>query len=384
MKKWVTFAILASIYFLVYFHRTSPAVLADILAAEFSASALALGLLSSAYFYPYAILQIPVGAASDYIGAKKVIFSFTLTAAVGCLLFALASSFEMATLARFLIGVGVAGVYVPTLKVISKIFEPREFATTIGILFAVGNFGAIFSTLPLAYAVNTIGWRETFLILAALTLSLVALSTMVADVRSGERIKLSDLPKVVRERNLWLLGVSGMLRYGVMMGYQGLWGGAFLMTVYGMDRELAGSILLSAALGTLVSSPLMGLLSDRVFGRKETLMFGAIGFLICWFPLTFATTSLSVAQLFAISFALGFFSGAGPVAYALVVESFPLRMTGLATSVLNVFPFIGASLFQVLMGYMLDVGMGYSEVFATCLAASLVSLLCLLMIREDR
>ncbi|MEM2817539.1 MAG: hypothetical protein QXN39_03550, partial [Archaeoglobaceae archaeon] len=63
-SKWVIFVVLSSIYFFVYFHRTSPAVMANDLMLEFAVSALAIGVLSSLYFYPYAVLQIPVGVLS--------------------------------------------------------------------------------------------------------------------------------------------------------------------------------------------------------------------------------------------------------------------------------------------------------------------------------
>ncbi|MEM4524657.1 MAG: hypothetical protein QXF29_06135, partial [Archaeoglobaceae archaeon] len=82
-NKWIVFAILSGIYFFVYFHRTSPAVIASDLMREFFISALVVGIFSSLYFYPYAILQIPVGILTDIKGAKKVIIIFTLISLFG-------------------------------------------------------------------------------------------------------------------------------------------------------------------------------------------------------------------------------------------------------------------------------------------------------------
>jgi len=76
-NKWLIFVILSSIYFFVYFHRTSPAVIANDLMKEFGISALAIGIFSSLYFYPYAVLQVPVGVLSDTKGAKKTVLIFT-------------------------------------------------------------------------------------------------------------------------------------------------------------------------------------------------------------------------------------------------------------------------------------------------------------------
>ncbi|MEM1999206.1 MAG: MFS transporter, partial [Archaeoglobaceae archaeon] len=140
-SKWVIFVVLSSIYFFVYFHRTSPAVMANDLMLEFAVSALAIGVLSSLYFYPYAVLQIPVGVLSDVKGAKKVVVSFTSVTLFGILIFVTAPSFEFAVFSRLLIGIGVSGVYIPTVKIMSQWFKANEFATAMGILFAIGNFG---------------------------------------------------------------------------------------------------------------------------------------------------------------------------------------------------------------------------------------------------
>lgn len=161
--RWIIFLILSAIYFFVYFHRTSTAVLADKIMEEFAISALAVGLMSSAYFYPYALLQIPVGILSDTKGPRKTTTIFTLIAFIGTMLFAFSNSFMMAILSRFFIGVGVSGVYVPTVKILSQWYRKHEFATLTGVLFAVGNMGALLSAYPLAMMAIIFGWRTAFL-----------------------------------------------------------------------------------------------------------------------------------------------------------------------------------------------------------------------------
>ena len=71
--RWIILITLALVYFFVYFHRVSSAVISKDLLYEFGVSALSLGLLSSMYFYSYSLFQIPVGIFSDTIGARKTI-----------------------------------------------------------------------------------------------------------------------------------------------------------------------------------------------------------------------------------------------------------------------------------------------------------------------
>lgn len=50
-NRWTIFGVMALTYFLVYFHRVSPAVLATDLQGSFGVGLTAVAILSSAYFY---------------------------------------------------------------------------------------------------------------------------------------------------------------------------------------------------------------------------------------------------------------------------------------------------------------------------------------------
>lgn len=396
-NKWLIFAILSGIYFFVYFHRTSPAVIADDLMRDFAISALTVGIFSSLYFYPYAVLQIPVGVLSDTKGAKRTVVIFTTISLFGIFLFAISPSYEIAIFSRLLIGIGVAGVYIPTVKAISVWFKQNEFATAMGILFAVGNLGAIFSSYPLAISIESIGWRASFVIIGIITAFLLLMSVLfVRDAPPNfrrEELKRDDFKLLLCNISLWLLSISSMLRYGVVMGFQGLWGGPFLIDVYGMTKPMAGAVLMLFGIGSIVGAPILGKISDHFGRRKILLVFCGVGFLFLWLPLVLFPKKLNFLEMSLISFSLGFFSSGGPVAYAMVKELFPLRMTGLAVSFINVFPFIGAGIFQTIMGYLMDsVGKigekypveAYQISFGFCLIASIVSLICTVLVRESK
>ncbi|RPJ37680.1 MAG: MFS transporter, partial [Deltaproteobacteria bacterium] len=72
-RRDLMLGVLISFFFLSFFYRTSPAVLAPYLAQEFSLGAERLGLLSSIFFYVFALAQIPLGPALDFIGLRLVI-----------------------------------------------------------------------------------------------------------------------------------------------------------------------------------------------------------------------------------------------------------------------------------------------------------------------
>ncbi|MGB9130089.1 MAG: MFS transporter, partial [Thiobacillus sp.] len=67
---WLTWGLLASLYFVGYFQRVAPAVMVDELMRDFGIAATMLGNLSAIYFYTYAAMQIPSGLLADAVGPR--------------------------------------------------------------------------------------------------------------------------------------------------------------------------------------------------------------------------------------------------------------------------------------------------------------------------
>ncbi|MCK5723499.1 MAG: MFS transporter, partial [Gammaproteobacteria bacterium] len=135
--RWVVFCLLAFGYLLVYFHRLCPAVVALDMQADLQTSGALLGFLAAAYFYPYALMQLPSGLLSDSWGPRKTITVFFAIAGASSIFLGMVESMGLAILARTLVGLGVAMLFVPTMKVMTNWFKIEEFARMTGILMAV-------------------------------------------------------------------------------------------------------------------------------------------------------------------------------------------------------------------------------------------------------
>ena len=122
------FGILGIGYVIVYFHRLCPAVLAKDIMRDLNASGPLIGVLGSAYFYPYALMQLPAGLLSDSWGARKSVSSFLLIAFIGSMILAAAPDALWAIIGRVLVGLGVSVLFVPFMKVMSEWYTTREFA----------------------------------------------------------------------------------------------------------------------------------------------------------------------------------------------------------------------------------------------------------------
>ena len=380
--RWAVFGILASAYFFVYFHRVSTAAVATDLEATFAVSAASIALLSSAYFYAYTVMQLPAGLLTDNWGPRKTVSAFTLLAAAGAILTGIASSFELVVVGRVMIGVGVAMVYIPTMKIISTWYRTNEFATLSGILLAVGNLGALGAAGPLAFFSAALGWQQVFLILGAITLAIAvgawaiardrpqdvglpAISEIEAyegggselDDGGSERIPMGAALKMTfgSGRKFWPMAVWFFFMYGSVMVYQGLWAGPFYSDVLGWEKTTYGIVLTFIGIGMIFGCTTAGYISDKVLGsRKKVLVAGSVVYTVIWAVIWSTAGSISSPQAYmAINFFFGFFGGFFVVSYAQIKELFPMAIVGTVTAALNIFPFAGGAVLQQVSGLIL-------------------------------
>lgn len=411
--RWYIFWVLALGYVLVYFHRLCPAVVAVDMMRDLKAGGVLVGLLGSAYFYPYAIMQLPAGLLADSWGPRKTVTVFFLVAVVGSALLAASQSVGWAIAGRVLVGFGVSMLFVPTMKVLAEWFRPTEFATMAGILMAMGGLGSLAAATPLAAMAAWVGWRASFGVVGVATLALaVAVWVVVRDrpadlgwpspAAAGDDPRQAAPPaiplgegvrRVVADPWFWVLAVWFFFDCAVFFAFGGLWGGPYLMQVYSMTRQQAGQVLSMLAVGMVVGSPAVSYVSNRVFcARKPVIVLCATLTLGITALLALFTATLPVAVLFALCFGLGMFSSAiVVVGFTMAKELFPVRMAGTATGLVNLFPFAGGAVLQPVLGSVLEhygrVGdaftiAGYRAAFTVLAGCALVALVASLFLKE--
>ncbi len=380
--RWAVFGILAFAYFFVYFHRVSTSVVSSDLMDSFGVDAASIALLSSAYFYAYTVMQLPSGILTDSWGPRKTVSLFTLVAAVGAIMTGVATSFELVIIGRVFIGVGVAMVYIPIMKILATWYRKNEFASLSGILLAVGNIGALSAAGPLGILSEAIGWQEVFLILGILSVVLATVAWLItrdrpADMNlptiqeieaeeKGEPVPeaktMEKIPMVKALKmtfgsgmNFWPLAIWFFFMYGSIMVYQGLWAGPFYKDVLGWDKTTYSMVLTFVGIGMIFGCPIAGILSDKILkSRKKVLIVGTLVYTIVWATIWLAgATITSEIAWMAINFMFGFFGGFFVVSYAQIKELFPLTIVGTTTAALNIFPFAGGAILQQVSGLML-------------------------------
>jgi sugar phosphate permease len=375
--RWAVFGVICSIYLLVYFHRVSTSVIATDLLAAFQTNAAALGFMSSMYFYPYAVEQPLVGYLSDRLGPRRVVVFWSLIAALGCVVFALAPSIGWASVGRALIGFGVGGVYVPGLKAISQWFSRRDIGTMTGMLIGSGNLGAIMATTPLAWMAATWGWRSSFFVIGTLTV-LLALSALFfvrdypdRDARSlkktsGETPLRASALQVITSPWFWLLAALFFGVFGGTVSLQGLWATPFLMSVFNLDRDYASMINMALPIAYMLGAPFFGRLGDRVFGNRVHLLIFLFALLTCtWFSLTFLARPLGVKGVAVLyAFVGGLAGGISTTLWATAQSKTPPAIIGLMSGLMNPFPLLGMGVMQGVTGAIVNRAGKVGELYA--------------------
>src|SRR5262245_54910223 len=165
----LVFMPLAAGYDLSYLFRVINAVVAAPLVDDLGLDATRLGLLSSVYFPTFAAIQLPLGAALDRFGPRRVQGTLLMLAAAGAITFAHASSLTGLLIGRGLIGFGVAGGLMAGLKAIVEWFPKNRLPLVNGAFIALGAAGAVTATAPVEWMLGWTDWRGLFLMLAAAT-----------------------------------------------------------------------------------------------------------------------------------------------------------------------------------------------------------------------
>ena len=373
--KWVIFAVLAVQYLFGYFHRVCPAVVAPELIKAFDISGIALGVLASAYFYPYTAMQIPAGILSDYWGAKKTAIMCALIAGIGSILFGLSHTFGLAIFSRILVGLGVSAMFVTSLKIFANWFKPTEFARVSALLIAAGGLGWLTAATPLAIFSQYFDWRWAFIGLGIITLLLTSLMRFtVSDApeksdsgTSAEKSKVSgsgiakigrDLKMVIKEKFFWPLAAWMFFIGAGSFGFVSLWAGPYLMDAYQLSKPAVGNVLSMFPLAMVFAGPFLGYVSDKVFvSRKKVIVTSSVVYIMCWLIMLFHHDSLPLYWLYVIFFFLGAMgTGVLPIGYATTKELFTGDVAGISIGAVNLFPFLGGVVAQPLIGFILDKG----------------------------
>jgi nitrate/nitrite transporter NarK len=393
--RWAILAVCVLGFMQTHVHRVGFAPLIPTFIADMGLSYAAAGTIMAAYFWTYALMQVPVGVLTDRLGPRRVMLACMGVMAVGALAFALAHTWTQSLLARCVVGAGAAATWLPGLRLIHEWFPLRERGLATGLFSAGGGAGGTAALLLLPVLAQHLGWRVGYALLALpvlITMAAVwalvgptprerdaAPTNQIAGAPGGFTASVRD---VLTMPVLWPFNLYVLFSYG---GYFALltWLPTFLVKSEGFGQAGAGVVTALISGGTIVSVPLAGALSDRSGRRKPIFLVSqAMSVVVC---LVFAyVVPGRGAAVAAVAAALtGLLLGGLITPFVMVTELVPPRLMGTASGVVNFFCFVGGLVVPVVLGYALDLTGSFRAAFAACAAFEAVALVIACFTRES-
>ena len=346
---------LACVFALSQAYRTTAAMMASQLQADFNLSAQQLGGFAGAFHFAFGGMQLFMGIGIDLHGVRRTLLTAFPCAVVGAIVSAVSTHYGMVVLGQVLIGVGCAPAFLVCTVFIARRFAPERFASVSGMVMGIGGMGMLITATPLAWVVEVSSWRTGFLVLAAC--SALAWLIILLVVREGESATAQPRESVWQALRSFgglfalphTLGIIalGAVTYAAFMALRGLWLGPLLIERFGFSLVQSGNVALLVSIVSIAGPPLFGRLNLDGARRRRWI----VGFTLAYAVL-FAMLSVMTAALPAIIILvlIGFLCGFIILQYADVRAAYPASLTGRAMAVYTMGMFLGIGVMQWLTG----------------------------------
>jgi predicted MFS family arabinose efflux permease len=363
-SKLPLLALLIAVTCLSQFYRVSNSVIAPELTRDLGLSARQLGWAGSAFFFALFAVQVPVGMWFDRYGARRTVAALSLLAVAGALWIAVSADAADLIGGRAVVGVGCAASFMSVVFLCSRWFGPARLATALSWVFAASNIGTLAAATPLAWIAATVGWRNGFVGLAAVTV-LVALAfyAIVRDrppdriAPTARRENLTEIMKGLLE--VWTTpGLGPVLAmhffaYATMLTVLGVWGGPYLYDVYKLDAVARGNVLLAMGVAQILGILAYGPMDRLLRSRKKAVLGGtAISMALLAALALLPEPPLAIAVVLLTAFC--FFCAFGTVIVAQGRTLFPDRLAGRGVTTVNMAQCLGLTVLPALVGYIVE------------------------------
>lgn len=384
VTRWGALAIVAFTMMAAYYVNDVMAPLKNMLESDLAWTSTEFGFFTGAYSFlnVFLLMLIWGGLILDRFGIRFTgklaailmvvgtgleYYAITVLAGDESLIFGYKTGVFVASAGYSIFGVGaeVAGITVS--KIIAKWFRGKEMATAMGVQVALARIGsqAAYSVaIPLArnFSIDTpllIG----FVLLVGGLIAFFAFSVMdkkldkqvEASAEDGGEDKFSfkDVKHILTNPGFWLIALLCVLFYSCVFPFQ-KFASELMVGKYGIDENVAGSIVGLPALGALILTPVFGGLVDKRGKAASIMMLGA-AMLIC-VHFIYAIPSIdnwliAVGLMIILGIA---FSLVPSAMWPSVAKIFPVNQLGTAYALIFFIQNIGLWGIPTLIGWVLD------------------------------
>lgn len=388
-RKWTIVILLSLGMLLAYIDRTNLSVALAVgdFKRLFHLTDVDRGVLNSAFFWSYALLQIPAGWVVDRYGSKfpyAVGFLFwSLTSAATGLIQNMGQLFSM----RLMVGVGESVTTSASLRWIRFNCEENERGLATGILFAGTKFGAAAGIPLAAFLISRWNWRAMFVILGLG--GLVWLVFWLALVKKDTAQKPAGTPVAQASTEDFWFWMKTPVMWGIILGtfaynyfiyFCLTWLPAYFVEAKHLSLHSMSFYTMFSFGGMAVVGIGAGWLADRMIAAGKNAInvrkaFTLLGFLLAS---TEIIGAISPSQFWSLFFALFSLSGLGLATanyWALTQTLVPKSIIGRLVGVQNFASNCSGIVAPIVTGWLKEVTGHYQAPMAAVLVILLIGLI---------
>ncbi len=336
--------------------QTFPSVMREGLVVDFSLNESGFGGLSSSFYYPYVLLQVPAGILVARFGPRAVLIAGTLLCTVAAFVFSAAQTADTAELTRIIMGLGAAPTVVCTLTLVAQWFPARLFPVLAAATEVFGMMGAAMGQEALGFIVEHAGWRTGMTICGAVSGLLLLLIIVVVRNRqppggsdSSPLPRLAELTRLLTSMPILAPALAGGLVAAAGVAFGWLWGVSYLQAYHQMSLETASLCASFYFWGCLPGMLGTAWVCSRFDVAARLLALGAVGTGVMMGLILYVLRGAEVLSV--AMFVLGFFNSFYVLAFTMVKRAAPPPLTGVAMGLTNMLIVgIGGLLLQPLIG----------------------------------
>lgn len=302
------------------------------------------GFLPFSFFVAYGVMSIPAGVLIEKYSEKSVlIFGFGL-ACVAALMFALFTTFEIALLSLFSIGIGMAMLQVvinPLLRhaggeahfafnsvLANFFFGAASFLSPWLYSALVGNIhhGEATGIIALFNAIVSpdLKWVSLYWVFSVTCVAMIAVIAFIrfpkVELKADEKMDTGlALRELLRSRTVRLYFIGIFAYVGTEQGIAN-WTSKFLQIYHGVDPSTTGASIISYFWGLITVGCFLGLLLLRLFDGRKLLMVFAAGAMVALAASLFGSVAVALITFPATGF---FLSITWSVVFSLGMNSVP-------------------------------------------------------------
>src|SRR5438067_2541295 len=395
-------ALLCAMYFINYIVRVNVSTAAAVFQPELHLTNTQVGLIFSAFAYPYLLFQIAGGWVADKFGARKALTVFAILWSSATVLMGLTSSLTGMLLGRVLLGIGVSALPVAT-RAMSMWMpaEKRGFAQ--GITHAFARLGNALTPPLVAWLILLVSWRGSFVVIGSVSMLWAAAWGLYFrdDPAAHPAITAADLARLPKPRSKNIERVpfarlaARMLPvtlvyfcYGWTLWFFLAWIPSYFLHSYQLKLSssalFASGVFLAGTFGDFLG----GVASDRIFERTHSRTKARRNLIVAGFLMSsvFMLPVLMVHDLTVIVLSLSaafFFSEFTVGAFWAIPMDIAPRYSGFASGFMNSGSALAAIVSPLIGGYIIDTTGKWEMTFVAGIALLLLGAILAFWMRPD-